>query len=132
MYQKNKEQNNKLKLTPELIWSKLGIYQEIILLGLILATYAISEFIYKMNPIKHHSIYEWHNRVFAIFNLQSVFSYLLKGILIGIFVSFVIAMLEILISKLQNKNCYKNIMRNDFLLPKTDFQKKMAIIKPLQ
>ncbi|MEA3500067.1 MAG: CPBP family intramembrane glutamic endopeptidase [Candidatus Marinimicrobia bacterium] len=128
MFQKNNKQNNKLKLTPELIWSKLGIYQEIILLGVILATYAISRFIYNLNPIKHHSIYEWHNRVFEIFNLQDVFSFLIKGILIGIMVSFIITILDIIISKLQNEAWYKNITRNDFILPKTVGQKKMAAI----
>ena len=128
MFQKNNEQNNKLKLTPELIWSKLGIYQEIILLGLILATYIISEFIYQLNPVKHYSIYEWHNRVFSIFNFQDVFSYLLKGILIGILVSFIIAALEILISKFKKEIWYKNLTRNNFLLPQTVTQKKMATI----
>ncbi len=128
MYQKNKGQNTKFKLNPELIWSKLGVYQEIILLGLILTIYVISEFVYKMNPVKHHSIYEWHKRVFSIFELKDAFPFLIKGALIGILVSFMIVILEIIISKLKKENWYSNLTRNNFLLPKTKHQRKMATV----
>ncbi len=119
-------EKEELKITPELLWNKSGMIQQIILSALMVFTFFIILYVTRHSQIEHPGLQSWLQRLQALFLSSNVLKDMLIAVLLGIGLSLLLQVLDALVAFLMKENIRSWLHRTDNLLPVSTLQKKWA------
>ncbi len=115
------------KITASLVWSRIGLYQQVFLWLFTLSIPAVAWLIHSINPIKYTGIHDWLNRILALINIEHLLVYFIEGLALGMVLSVLFLALEWIISRIKGESPRERLSRQDELIPKTSVQKRWAL-----
>jgi len=122
----HKELENKLKVSPDMLWNKEVMKQQVFTAVFVLAVYAVILFLLKGSFKPFLGLHRWHESFIDLFMTPKWYKEIFMGIIAGTLISHLIVGLDLLVGSIMRKDIRKWLHRTDYLLPRTSSEKKWA------
>ena len=125
---KNKQNENQLVVTPDMLWNKSGLIQQLIVFIFLLIIYTTVIIILHRSPKPHLALNEWFTSLKGLFISSKWYWDIILGVIVGTILSHILMTFDIFVAWILKKDIPKWIHRADHLFPRTKTQKKHALI----
>lgn len=123
-----KQERPPLNIQSNMLWNKTAFFQEVVFLAIAAIVYFISFSIYTWGRQDRPLFFDWFRSVNAMFSDPHVLVSIGIGALAGVAIALVFSSADALVGLISAKNIREWIGRQDYLLPKTDGERKWALI----
>lgn len=123
-----KQERPSLNIKSDMLWNKTAFIQELIFLAIALIVYLVSFSVFTWGRQDRPLFFDWFGNVNAMFSDPHILVSIGIGAVAGIVIALIFSSADALVGLLSGKNIKKWVGRQDYLLPKTDSERKWALI----